>query len=70
MTMQAIVIRVRPGDLLVFDESMSQTVIVHTPQACRFRVGNCVRIFYSGIMTMSIPPQITAIRIVRIPCFW
>lgn len=70
MTMQAIVIRVRPGDLLVFDESMSQTVIVHTPQACRFRVGNCVTIFYSGIMTRSIPPQITAIKIVRIPCFW
>lgn len=70
MTMQAIVIKVRPGNLLVFDESMSQTVVVHTPNACRFRVGNCVSIFYSGIMTASIPPQISAIRITRIPCFW
>ena len=70
MTLQAIVVRVRPGDLLVFDESTSQTVLVHTPRACRFRVGNCVSIFYNGIMTMSIPPQITAIKITRIPCFW
>ncbi len=68
MTMQAIVIRVSPGHLLVFDETMSQTVVVHTPHACRFRVGHCVHIFYSGAMTMSLPPQITAIRINRIPC--
>ncbi len=70
MIMEAIVIHVRPGDLLVFDESMSRTVVVHTPNACSFRVGNCVRIRYSGAMTMSIPPQITAIRINRIPCLW
>lgn len=70
MLLQAIVVRVRPGDLLVFDESMSQTVLVHTPRACSFRVGNCVSIFYNGIMTRSIPPQITAIRITRIPCSW
>jgi len=70
MILQAIVVKVRPGNLLVFDESMSQTVLVHTPQACRFRVGNCVSIFYNGIMTRSIPPQINAIRIARIPCSW
>lgn len=70
MILQAIVVKVRPGNLLVFDESMSQTVLVHTPRACRFRVGNCVSILYNGIMTRSIPPQITAIKITRIRCSW
>jgi len=70
MTIQAIVIKVRRGDLLVFDESTPQTVVVHTPNACRFRVGDCVSVFYNGIMTASIPPQITATSISRIPCSW
>lgn len=68
MTMQAIVIRIQTGNLLVFDESMSQTVIVHTTGACRFSVGDCVCIRYSGVMTASIPPQITATSISKIRC--
>ena len=60
MTMQATVQRVECNNLLVFDHAMSQNVVVHTPDACRFRVGNFVCIEYNGIMTRSIPPQITA----------
>ena len=69
MTMQATVRRVECNSLLVFDREMSQTVMVHTADACRFRVGDFVCIRYSGVMTMSIPPQITATRISVIPRF-
>ena len=61
--MLATVLEVREGGLLVFDHAMSQRVVVHTPQARRFCIGGCVCIRYSGAMTLSIPPQITAIRI-------
>lgn len=69
MTMQATVLRVSCNNLYVFDHAMSQAVIVHTPDACRFRAGDFVCIHYSGAMTMSIPPQITAINISVIPRF-
>ena len=69
MTMQATVRRVECNNLLVFDHVMSQTVVVHTPDACRFCVGAFVCIEYSGAMTMSIPPQITATNITVIPRF-
>ena len=67
MTMRATVRRVECNNLLVFDHEMSQTVVVHTADACRFRVGDFVCIQYSGAMTMSIPPQITATDISMIP---
>ncbi len=63
MTMSATVQNVDRNTLQVFEHAMLQTVIVHTPDACRFRVGDCVCIQYSGAMTMSIPPQITATSI-------
>lgn len=69
MTMQATVRRVECNNLLVFDHVMSQTVVVHTPDARRFCVGDFVCIEYSGAMTMSIPPQITATNITVIPRF-
>lgn len=69
MTMQATVLRVQCDNLLVFDRAMSQTVLVHTADACHFRVGDYVCIRYSGAMTMSIPPQITATNISTIPRF-
>ena len=47
--------------------SMGRDVVVHTPCAGRFCVGDRVRIGYNGIMTMSLPPQISAECIVRIP---
>ena len=49
--------------LLVCDCSTCQKVLVHTTQACCFSVGDLVCIEYSGAMTMSIPPQISADRI-------
>lgn len=63
MTMQATVRRVECDILYVFDHAMSQIVVVHTPNACRFRIGDFICIQYSGAMTMSIPPQITATNI-------
>lgn len=65
-TMIATVQEVRPDNLLVRDRRTSQEVLVHTSFTHRFRPSDIVRILYSGAMTMSIPPQITAIRIFRI----
>ena len=65
-TMIATVLEVRPDNLLVRDRRTSQEVLVHTSFARRFRPGDVVHILFSGAMTMSIPPQITAIRIFRI----
>ena len=61
VTLSACVLRVCSCcRLLVCDESTAQEVLVHTPQACCFRPGDRVCIEYSGAMTMSIPPQISA----------
>lgn len=65
VTMEARVLRVCPCELLVCDLCASQEVLVHTPQACCFRVGEKVCVEYSGAMTMSIPPQISADSICR-----
>lgn len=67
MTMQATVRRVERNNLYVFDHAMSQIVVVHTLEAYRFRVGDFICIQYSGAMTRSIPPQITATNISLIP---
>lgn len=66
VTLNACVLRVCRCNLLVCDLCTSQEVFVHTPEACCFRVGDHVSIEYSGIMTMSIPPQISATRIRRL----
>lgn len=68
VTMKACILRVCPCDLLVCDLCASQEVLVHTPQASCFRVGEKVCIEYSGAMTMSIPPQISADSISRMDC--
>ena len=60
MMMQATVLSVEPNRLLVFDHATRQQVLVNVRCACRIRPGDFVRIWYSGAMTMSIPPQITA----------
>lgn len=60
VTLNARVLRVCCCELLVRDLCGCQEVLVHTSSACRFRPGQCVSITYSGAMTMSIPPQITA----------
>lgn len=67
MVMIATIIFVQRGSLLVFDFANRQQVQVNTRDASRFRPGDLVRIRYNGAMTMSIPPQISATSIVRIP---
>lgn len=66
MIMLATVIFVRSDHLLVLDLSKRQQVRVNTPQASRFRTGDLIRIRYSGAMTMSIPPQISAQSITKL----
>ncbi len=65
-TMIATIQDIQQNNLLVRDRRTAQDVLVHTRCARRFRSGDIVRILYSGAMTMSIPPQITAIRIVKL----
>ena len=64
-TMRACVLRVCCCQLLVCDLCTCQKVLVHTDDACCFRPGQRVCIEYSGAMTASIPPQITADSICR-----
>lgn len=63
MTMCAEVLEISDNRLLVRDNRTRQEVIVNTRCNCNFQVGDRVNILYSGAMTMSIPPQISAIRI-------
>lgn len=67
MVMLAIVLSVGPGSMLVRDISNNQEVRVNTSEAQRFSPGDRIAIFYNGAMTASIPPQIAAISIQRIP---
>ena len=67
MLMQAVVIEVQWERLLVLDLDTRQTILVNTPDARRFRPGDLIRIRYNGVMTNSIPPQISASKIAVIP---
>ena len=64
--MKATVLSVQNCQMTVCDQRTSQEVVVHSPCACHFRAGEQVCITYSGVMTMSLPPQITADCITRI----
>ncbi|MCI8573956.1 MAG: hypothetical protein HFF89_05940 [Oscillibacter sp.] len=64
--MNACIMRVWCCQLLVCDLCTSQEVLVHTPEACCFCVGERVCITYDGVMTRSIPPQIHASCIRRL----
>ncbi len=64
MTMCATIISVERGRLLVLDDKTEQEVIVKT-RCSNFREGEKVKIIYNGIMTLSLPPQISAGRILR-----
>ncbi|MGI6269464.1 MAG: hypothetical protein ACOYKJ_02835 [Candidatus Howiella sp.] len=66
MHMIAVVQKVRAGSLLVRNTADLQEVVANTNDTRCFRVGDVVSILYSGAMTMSIPPQISVIRIRRI----
>lgn len=66
MLMIATVREVRGNRLLVRDHASQQNVIVNTNRTGCIFVGDRVSILYNGVMTRSIPPQITAIRIRRL----
>lgn len=61
--MNATVLASQCCNLLVRDHSTFQEVFVRSNQACCFRAGDQVRVEYNGVMTMSLPPQITATNI-------
>lgn len=72
MTMCAVILEIGNRQLLVRDSKTDQEIVVNTLCNCNFRVGDRIIIFYNGAMTMSIPPQISAIRIRKAPfniCF-
>ncbi len=65
MTMCATIIGIEDCGLLVVDNATEQEVLVKT--RCRnFSEGERVKIIYNGIMTLSLPPQISAGRILRV----
>ena len=67
MQMQAVILTVSCDSLLVFDRRNRQRVHVYFSGACRFRPGELVCIRYNGVMTRSVPPQISAASVTRLP---
>lgn len=67
MNMTATVIQSGAGRLLVRDSSTGEEVMVFTRDAGDFVPGDRIMITFNGMMTRSIPPQITAISIQRLP---
>ena len=63
VTMRAQVLEVFCDALLVCDLSTCQQVRVNTPDACCYQVGQCLCNTYNGVMTTSLPPQISATSI-------
>ena len=59
-TMRAQVIEVQEDALLVCDQSTGQQVQVHTSCAHCYAAGDHICIHYNGVMTASLPPQISA----------
>ena len=59
-TMRAQVVEVQEDALLVCDQSTGQQVQVHTSCAHCYSAGDRICIRYSGAMTNSLPPQISA----------
>ena len=61
MTMLATVVQAWGSQVLVNDNSNGQEVLVNTEYATSNLVaGDQVRIVYNGVMTASLPPQISA----------
>ena len=59
-TMRAQVVEVQEDALLVCDQSTGQQVQVHTSCAHCYAAGDHICIHYNGVMTASLPPQISA----------
>ncbi|MCI8303015.1 MAG: hypothetical protein HFF52_00135 [Lawsonibacter sp.] len=61
VTMLATVVQAWDSQVLVTDNSNGQEVLVNTQNSTgNLIAGDQVRILYNGIMTASIPPQISA----------
>ena len=61
VTMLATVVQAWGSQVLVTDNSNGQEVLVNTQNSTgNLIAGDQVRILYNGIMTASIPPQISA----------
>ena len=61
VTMLATVVQAWGNQVLVRDNSNSQEVLVNTRYSTgNLAAGDQVRIQYNGVMTASIPPQISA----------
>ncbi|MCM1133752.1 MAG: YobA family protein [Ruminococcus flavefaciens] len=67
MIMCATVSCVEDNRLMVINNNTQQEVAVNT-NCLDFEQGDRVKIIYNGIMTMSIPPQINARRIIKLNC--
>ena len=65
--MRAVILEVSKDNLFVRDSETNQEVLVHTNCVCNLHVNDRILILYNGIMTMSIPPQISASRIFKSP---
>ena len=50
---------------LLLDDTQQAEIIVNTPSAREYSPGDMVCVVYSGAMTRSLPPQISAQRIMR-----
>ena len=59
-TMRAQVVEVQEDALLVCDQSTGQQVQVHTSCAHCYAACDHICIHYNGVMTASLPPQISA----------
>lgn len=66
MIMFAKVLQTERNRLLVSDLSNGQEVAVNAQCGCKFFDGEYIQIAYNGIMTMSIPPQISSQKIMVI----
>ena len=66
--MCARVLQVCRDALLVRERRLGQEVLVHTDKAACFRPGEWLMIRHLPQMTMSIPPQISALEITRPGC--
>lgn len=66
MFLLATVREVNRSNLLVRSVANGQDIVVITNNARCFSVGDRVGIWYNGIMTRSMPPQISALRIRRL----
>ncbi len=61
VTMLATVVQAWGSQVLVTDNANGQEVLVNTQYStCNLNAGDQVRIVFNGVMTASIPPQISA----------